>query len=260
MNRHSVDGTFNTRSFGGAAPWLVRSGSLDHLDESGLAALRELGVTRVIDLREPSERRATGEVAAAHPHPAAALPTVSVPLYRLPDGPPTHGSLEAVYEMLVTERSGALAEAVGAVADAVAADDGAVLVHCTAGKDRTGLVVALVLLAAGASESDVIDDYAASERDVAEHRARDVEIILAALGLDPADEAEARRLHLTSPADALRHALRIVDAHGGPHAYLLHNGVTVDQLLVLRDRARGRTTGVERGAGSDDDVDVEDAA
>jgi len=44
----------------------------------------------------------------------------------------------------------------------IAYSEGAVLVHCAAGKDRTGVVVALALVVAGVSAQAVVDDYAAS--------------------------------------------------------------------------------------------------
>ena len=47
---------------------------------------------------------------------------------------------------------------VGALED-IAGADGAVLVHCAAGKDRTGVVVALALAAAGVSREAIVADY-----------------------------------------------------------------------------------------------------
>lgn len=221
-----LDGAYNARAFGGSQPWLIRSAALDALTEDDAAALRELGLELVVDLREPGEG----------PDAVHGLPVRSVPLYRSPNGAPTTGAIEEIYERLLRTRGEALAEAVGAIA----ATEGAVLVHCTAGKDRTGLVVALALLVAGVEPEAVVADYARSESTVAEHRRVHAEAMLEGLQLSAADRAAALRLHLRSPAEAMRHAIELIDGYGGPHAYLLRHGLSVEQLRALRERAEER--------------------
>lgn len=219
-------GAYNARAFGGPQPWLIRSAALDALTEDDAAALRGLGLELVVDLREPGEG----------PDAVHGLPVRSVPLYRSPHGAPSTGAIEDIYAQLLRTRGGALAEAVGAIA----ATDGAVLVHCTAGKDRTGLVVALALLVAGVDPEAVVADYARSESTVAERRRVHAEAMLEGLQLSAVDRAAALRLHLRSPAEAMRHAIALIDGYGGPHAYLLRNGLSVEQLQSLRERAEER--------------------
>lgn len=67
----------------------------------------------------------------------------------------------ALHRHIVDERGPRLVEAIRLIADVP--DGGSVVVHCTAGKDRTGLVVALVLAAAGVARGDVVSDYALTE-------------------------------------------------------------------------------------------------
>ena len=64
-------------------------------------------------------------------------------------------SLDALYRRMVRDRSTAIAEVVGIVARS----PGPVLVHCTAGKDRTGVVMAAILAAAGVARADIVADY-----------------------------------------------------------------------------------------------------
>ncbi|MGY4859561.1 tyrosine-protein phosphatase [Cryobacterium sp. AP23] len=223
MSGITIAGSYNARWSDHArdgAHRLARSAALDAVGAAGAAQLAALGVTLVVDLREDGERGAMQH----------GIPVVSVPLYRLPDGPPLTGSLERVYDFLLRERGAELATAVAAIATA----PGAVLVHCTAGKDRTGLVVALALLAAGHSEADVVADYALSTGVVRAHRAEHAHTVLAGLGLTDEDHRDSLRLHLDSPPAAMEHALRTLCAEGGAEAYLRHHGLTDDQLHALR--------------------------
>jgi protein-tyrosine phosphatase len=231
MSGITIEGTYNARwATPGpeAVPWLARAAALDAVGDAGRAQLAELGIALVLDLREDGEL-------AANTEPKHGVPVTRVALYRLPDGPPASGSLEQVYEFLLTERGAALTEAVAAVADS----DGPVLVHCTAGKDRTGLVVALALLAAGHDEADVVADYELSSGVVRARREQIAEATLRPLGLDVDAHGAALRLHLDSPAEAMLHALRTLSALGGAEAYLIRHGLRAEQLQSLR-RTLGR--------------------
>jgi len=221
MTTIDVDGLFNVRAIGGSAPWIVRSGSSDALTADGSATLRSLGVTRILDLRERSEVRPE----------RSDLPVVAVEIYG--ETPPSSGRLEDIYEALLRERGGALTAAVGAIADS----DGGVLVHCTAGKDRTGLVVALARLVAGESAEEVVRDYALSGPGVRLHREAVAREIVATL--DETERAETLRLHLESPAEALRHALTVIDALGGVEVYVRTHGLSAAQSASLRRKHAG---------------------
>jgi len=228
MSAIAIEGTYNARwatLSPGATPWLARAASLDPVGAAGGDRLADLGIGLVLDLREQDERA----------EPRHGIAVTHVPLYRLPAGPPQSGSLEQVYDFLLTERARQLAEAVAVIADSPTP----VLVHCTAGKDRTGLVVALALLAAGHDEADVVADYSMSAGVVRARRREIAEEALGALDLDAASHAAALRLHLDSPAEAMEHALRTVSSLGGAEAFLIHNGLTAERLQSLR-RTLGR--------------------
>lgn len=226
----TIEGTYNARwAAVRSTPWLARAAALDLVTDEGITELSRHGFRLVIDLREPGERDRVRH----------GIPVTSIPLYCLPDGPPTGGSLEDAYDFLLLERGGRLALAVIAIADAA----GPVLVHCAAGKDRTGLVVALALLAGGSSRAEVLADYAASADEVAAHRTDHAESTVARLGLTgPAREA-AMRLHLDSPATALEHAFATLDSLGGPDHFLQRNGLSDDRLRALRATAMGAADG-----------------
>jgi len=216
MRAIGIDGLFNARATGTDAPWLIRTGALDRISAAGITALRGLGVSVIVDLREPSEVGA-----AAH-----GIPVRSVAVYGAQ--PPQSGRLEDVYERLLRERRRVLARAVGVVADA----EGAALVHCTAGKDRTGLVAALARLVAGESRDRVVSDYVLSAAEV--RAVREGHALALARTLPAEERAEAMRLHLESPREAIEHALAVIDQLGGPEPYLLRSGLRERHLAALR--------------------------
>lgn len=223
MNDLEIDGSYNARycpTLG--SPWLIRSAHLDAMTPAGEQTLRRLGLSTVIDLRDRSETA----------HRRHTLPTVDVPIYAPETGAPATGTLEQVYASLIADRGTALTAAVREIASA----RGPVLVHCAAGKDRTGLVIALVLEIIGLDRAEVIADYAASASAVGPARTALTEALLAGLGLDDAGYAAARRLHLDSPAEAIEFALAAIDARGGAAEYVRGHGLEESAITALRER------------------------
>jgi protein-tyrosine phosphatase len=138
---------------------IYRSARLDGLDAVGWTELVAGGVTTLIDLRNPSEIREL-------PLRPAALGTAACPVEdELDDEFMTEwrdrlGSPD-YYPVAVSRWPGLFVSAFSAVADA---PDGGVLIHCSAGRDRTGLVAALLLDAAGVERDAILDDYVWSVR------------------------------------------------------------------------------------------------
>jgi protein-tyrosine phosphatase len=202
---------------------LLRSDALHRLDDSGRTALSALGLRTVIDLRTDEEVRA-----APSALDDTGARTFHVPLFdaaaigRLPP------ELAAIYRYMIDDCGAAIATAIGRLCA-----DGALpaLVHCTAGKDRTGLVVALVLEVIGVPDEIIAADYALSgayldtSTTSAIGRIRAISGIgrwldLGALGASP------QIIH-----DALA---RIRTRSGTVSDYLLGNGLTAGDLGNLR--------------------------
>jgi protein tyrosine/serine phosphatase len=124
-------------------------------------------------------------------------------------------------------------EGIGRIIAAVAgAREGGVLVHCHAGKDRTGLVVALLLELAGVSADDIADDYALTALNIEP-------LIVEWLDQMGGDEAERDRLReLAAPRrEAMLDSLAYLrERYGGARQYLLAAGVTAEQIERLRSR------------------------
>lgn len=210
---------------------LYRSDSLHRIEGPDLEAFGALGIRTVVDLRRPAEVTRLGRVPEydglvyRHIHPEhrdwAEIPyDEELGLARY---------LADRYLDLAETGAAGIGEAVGVVADETAAP---VVVHCVAGKDRTGVVCALALSTVGVDDTTIAEDYAlsaaASQRFTAWLRAR-----LPAEKPLPAP-------YLSSPAEAM---LLFLDGlrqrHGSVQGYLLDAGLTRAQLDSLRTHLVG---------------------
>ncbi|MFC4145582.1 tyrosine-protein phosphatase [Micromonospora mangrovi] len=227
---------FNFRDVGGypardgrSVRWrrLYRSDSPHRIDGADREAFGALGVRTVIDLRRPSEVERDGRVPAydgltyRHIHPEhqdwAQIPydpDQSLARY-----------LADRYAALAETGTAGLAEAVGLIADSANAP---VVVHCVAGKDRTGIVCALTLAVLGVADEDIAADYALST----EASARFSAWVAATFP----EVEEPPPPFLASPAEAMTLFLAELRAgYGSAEDYLRHAGVTDAQLTALRD-------------------------
>ena len=166
QRRHlKFEGTYNFRDaggypvrHGGATRWrtLFRSDSPHRLSEVDRCTLIESGLRTAVDLRQASELTEAPNVFAANTQ----VTFCHLPL--LSDGPSMPQDLPAlvdVYRTILDERG----DQVRAVLAALAAPKALpAVVNCTAGKDRTGLIVALILGLSGVSEASIVADYALS--------------------------------------------------------------------------------------------------
>lgn len=163
--RLPIEGTHNFRDVGGYPAdggttrygQLFRSDALTRVTPAGAAELAALHLGVVIDLRSNLERR--------NERSGCLLPSasyVNLPIHtgsRASIADDGCISLFGLYRQVLLDSAWSLATAVSVIADSGSTP---VLVHCTAGKDRTGLVVALALEAAGVQRSAVVADYTQS--------------------------------------------------------------------------------------------------
>lgn len=212
---------------------VIRADNVRRLSENGWQQALALGVRRLVDLRFPGEE--PGE-----PEAPSGVEIVAVSLFGERD-PATEASFDErvrgdgemgplfakLYAHTLERRGDRIAEAVTAVAEA----DGPVVVHCAAGKDRTGLVAALLLALAGVPDEEVARDYALSGPNVAV-LFRDW---VAAAADDPVEQRLRTRL-LESPEEAMVATLARLRALGGAETYLREAGVTAATLRRLRSR------------------------
>ena len=213
---------------GGETRWrsLLRADDLAQLTAAGVRALTEYGVGTILDLRWPEE-------AARHPSPVTqALPQVRcvrIPLlmhtedeWRLRSRDPG----KELWKCEVLEH--ARAELRQVLAFIAAAGPEPLLFHCVAGKDRTGLVAALLLALADVRPEAIAHDYTLSSEQLrAGYLARYPDV-------DPARILEALRC----PEEAAYNMLEFLEATGGVRAYLTQIGLSADEIARLRARLR----------------------
>jgi protein-tyrosine phosphatase len=172
----SLDGVHNFRHFHGyetaegarVRPGLYRSGHFSRSSEADRALVRELGISVVADLRRPRERQA---------EPSAwpvdhVLRVISSDADD--DGEPPHlkflrtgdhsleavrGYMQSAYRRIPMEKGNQSVFREGFKALASGEADTGFLVHCAAGKDRTGIFCALVLDELGVSADEIVEDY-----------------------------------------------------------------------------------------------------
>ena len=178
-----LDGAVNVRDLGGlptedggktADARLLRADNLQELSPADIATLvGEIGLTTVVDLRSSDELASEG--------PAPLDGVAGVLHVHHPVLPEAGSATDAASDVLLTradrDRSRYPADPicghylgyledrpdqVAAALRSVAQSEGAALVHCAAGKDRTGVVVAVALSAVGVRQQAVIADYAAT--------------------------------------------------------------------------------------------------
>ena len=103
------------------------------------------------------------------------------------------------------------------------------MVHCVAGKDRTGLVSAMVLSLLDVSDDEIANDYALTELSEPAYLAW-------MRSIDPAEAAKAQPPFYTqTPADAMRLTMaELRERHGTPRGYLLRGGMTEQAVERLR--------------------------
>nr|WP_238586408.1 tyrosine-protein phosphatase [Rhodococcus rhodochrous] len=128
----------------------------------------------------------------------------------------------------------------------VARAAGPVLVHCTAGKDRTGLAVAVLLLAAGVEPQAVVDDYVATDTNMPLLYRRWEAVGLRGGSSSDRDRAVPPDL-FRAPAEAITPIVERLVAHpGGREAWLIGHGAREDDVRRWRSRARGEAAAAHR--------------
>ncbi|WP_314146723.1 tyrosine-protein phosphatase [uncultured Leifsonia sp.] len=233
--RIPVNGTYNFRDVGGyaAAGGAVRSGKLFRSDglarlgEEGRRSLEELGVRVVIDLRDDFEVSAMPDD----------LDGLGITVLRLPvfegsgaSQATVGATLVDLYEKILLQHRGVVITALREVADTA---HEAVVVHCTAGKDRTGIVVALALLAVGVDRATVIADYAITQRNLDGPWLEGMIALVEGYGVQVTPDL--RIILGGSPPEAMETVIDLLERRfGGAREYLLDGGMDEVELAKLR--------------------------
>ncbi|MDR1533425.1 MAG: tyrosine-protein phosphatase [Clostridiales bacterium] len=225
--------TFNTRDLGGY--WgkrgvtkygrFLRSGDVSRCGEADIAALARYGVKTVIDLRGQRECEFYPNV-----FPSGEIRCLNIPL--IPDelmyseGFDLLG-LARIYTDIILENSNGIRQLFSALAKGVSPDGtpsagSAVLFHCSAGKDRTGIAAMLLLMLAEVDLYDIMADYQVSftynkvsnDSFLREHPTADINM-------------------LKSEPEWIAAAYRKIRQDGGAVEYLARAGVTEEEIKTI---------------------------
>lgn len=246
-----LEGMLNVRDLGGMPTEdggvtrrgrVLRMDSPQFLGEDAAASLREQGFRTVLDLRYPAESEQEGIGFLSH----ASLKHVNIPiassdnqtapgLRQMLEAAQGRPPAEVVYEYyqgyFLAGRGQGITSAVRVLADPAGLP---AIVHCAAGKDRTGCVVATALSAVGVADDVIADDYAYSAGAVPAIVAR-----LQALGSYTDIDETTIDLQRTR-VETMHLVLRwLREEHGGAREYLRSRGMTDAELTTLRDSLVG---------------------
>jgi protein-tyrosine phosphatase len=257
-----LEGVANLRDVGGLPTTdggkivpgrLLRSDNLQTLTRSDVDQLLGLGLTDVVDLRSDYERELEGpgplRRTGVHVHALSlfrewrpgvgeekpevrpeALPGEALPWVDLEPQVTLADPIASIYFSYLVDRPDSVLAALRTIAYA----PGAALVHCAAGKDRTGTVVALALTQAGAEREAVVADYAASSDRV--------EQVVARLQASTTYAANLRgrplSSHLSRPEAMITFLDHIDQRYGGVPALLARMGWTEADAAQLRAKLR----------------------
>jgi protein-tyrosine phosphatase len=243
----SLDGTQNFRDLGGypvagggRVRWgrVFRSDSLSELSDADLARLERIGLRLVCDFRGDAE-------VAEEPNRLAGRPAIDY--WRQPLGDhsvqPSEwrrrfesgdlGDVDAAwltrsYRGMIDDSAATL----GAVLRRLARDGGLpAVLHCTAGKDRTGVASALLLLLLGVPRELVLEDYALTGLYTGD-RIRAAERFFSGRGIEPSGVRALLGSEPSTLAGALDH---LDDAHGGAERWARERAtLSVAELDALR--------------------------
>jgi protein-tyrosine phosphatase len=244
------DGCLNVRDLGGLPTTdggetrrgaVVRADSVRLLSDEGWRALVAYGIGLVIDLRGDHEREED---------PPAELPVevVQVPFMEASDeeweeiaeeleaataaAPDDATATRDAYLIFLERFKDNVAASLRAVAHA---PEGGVVIHCVGGKDRTGLLTALLLHVAGVDEETIARDYALSEERLRERHEAWFE------AAESEEELQRLRRIAQTPAESM---LAVFDElerrYGGVEEYVRQTGVSDEELELVRARLRDK--------------------
>lgn len=228
-----VGGVLNARGIGGLRTvdnrvvrdgLLFRTAGLHQITAEGTDTLASLGVCTVLDLRGDEE-------ASRWPSLGGETVTVSrLPLHhgRL-SGQDAALGLDGVYTAIVRDSGELVVQGIRAIA---ATTEGASLVHCTAGKDRTGVFVALFLSVLGVTDEDIVRTYAESADNLGDEF---VERVARDLFGTVLPEHIAADLNSSTPERIEAVLAMVRHSHGTVRAYLREHGLTDEEIVSLRD-------------------------
>ena len=203
----------------------IRCGSPEWLNESQVQEVKDYGVKTVIDLRAPDEIKSCGNPYQNDPD----VEFYNIPLYNGNPNENDDATLEFIrthtlgdyYVIIAEEMGGQLVQIMRILLNS----ESVTLFHCAHGKDRTGVVAALLYLICGASREDIVNNYKVSYDYLKD-------FLAPAIAKLPDDMKHILR----SDAGNMVTFLDYIDSkwNGDVTALLIANGLTLDEISAIR--------------------------
>jgi beta-glucosidase/6-phospho-beta-glucosidase/beta-galactosidase/protein tyrosine/serine phosphatase len=242
-----IDGVYNARGIGGLETMdgrrvldglFFRTAGLHGITDDGRRALTLLGVDTILDLR------GTTEVTQA-PDVIDGVHIMHLPLHE-PSDPEAglfvgaaadesgESGLGAIYRQIVQTRGGEIVQGLRAITAA----QGAVIAHCTAGKDRTGIFVAILLAALGVRDADIVRTYVESSELLGAGFRAEVAALMSSASRDGSQVSDAALDDLlASPPALVEEVLATIRRdYGTVTEYLASHGFSSHDVTALRRR------------------------
>lgn len=229
ITRLPLNTTYNTRDLGGIpankgsyVKWnkVLRSDDVSYLDEEDMAFLADRGIKIMIDLRTKNERETTGYTLDSQPE----FKNYNISLMISDDvmditKSDTEMTLGDFYCRLLDESKVMFKDIFNIF---YAESSTGVLFHCAAGKDRTGVVAALLLNLLGVSDTDIIANYEVTYSHLSQNEALNV--------------PESHKHLMNSDRDNIILFLEALkETYDDANNYLLACGMTEEQLNSIKE-------------------------
>ncbi|KAF9006632.1 protein-tyrosine phosphatase-like protein [Cyathus striatus] len=249
----SIPGVINVRDLGSYVSqtrpghvtkphYLFRSAELGGITDDGKSRVKELGITAVYDLRSETEIRKYNS-----PLPSIdGVEIVHIPVFQTADYSPE--MMAKRYQLYASGKTEAFMELYAQILDHGGHSFGHILrhvrdkpnsgclFHCTAGKDRTGIIAAILLKLVGVADDDIARDYALTR--IGREPAR--EMIMKRLHKEPlfASNNEAALNMFTCRHETMLAFLQLLqDKYGGVEEYIRrYVGLSDEEINTIRDR------------------------
>lgn len=241
MPELKVEGTYNMRDLGGYITkdddivkhkTLIRSGNLDKLPETSQNTLLDYGIQTIIDVRDEWE-------AENYPNPFVSYDEVKY--YNLPligdalsndEGfqvdTRDYVHLNELYIKYIDRCQPQIGQIISTVSDS----EMGIVIHCHAGKDRTGIIVALILSVIGIKDDEIANDYALSNQNI-QHLISEWRAYEKSKGYDM---EQFERNNSSLPETIIETLGHIRENYGSVGDYLRRCGLSKEQLSCLKDK------------------------
>ena len=214
---------------------VVRADDLCNLSEEGSERLIDYGIRTVIDLRGPWESPHDSSPFARSSRYAETVTYLNLPVIDVTEftGSPVERArtIEESYRVILDVYQSEIAAVMTAIARARA---GGILIHCHAGKYRTGLITGLLLSLAGVPVETLAEDYALSDTYLQPLYDRWLEHVPE--NADPEMVERLRQYELCLPDTMLATLSYIDERHGGAESYLIDAAVDPRDVERIRQR------------------------